>query len=74
MNGLILTAEKALARMRTGSVLVHMHTNNKTQRWFVIPGGAVNEAVAETIRTHPLVSGSRDGLFPQHDQTWRMRG
>jgi hypothetical protein len=35
-------------------------------------GGHVDDAVAAKIMKHPLVRGGKDGLFPGHDQTWRM--
>jgi hypothetical protein len=68
----ILTPRQALDHMRSGSRLVHMHSEQRSH-WFVVPGGAVTEAVAATIRNHPSVIGQKDGLFPQHDQTWRMQ-
>jgi hypothetical protein len=58
--------------MRTGSTLVHMHGRG-WYRWFVVPGGAIEDYVADEIKRHPAVIGQADGLFPQHDQTWRMR-
>ena len=69
-----LAPEKALQHMRTGSVLVHMHGKSRNGYcWFVVPGGAVNDAVASKIKNHPCVIGQKDGLFPQHDQTWRFQ-
>jgi len=67
-----LSEQLALARMREGSVLVRMHGTDKGQ-WFVVPGGAVTAETARCIRQHPAVIGGKDGLFPEHDQTWRMR-
>jgi hypothetical protein len=50
-----------------------MHgTPNTAPCWFVVPGGAVSDAVASAIREHPSVIAGRDGLFPGLDQTWRM--
>jgi hypothetical protein len=66
-----LPITKALDRMRTGSRLMRMH--GRGQGWFVLPGGEVDNTTANTIINHPSVIGERDGLFPQHDQTWRMR-
>jgi hypothetical protein len=52
---------------------MHMHSSKATgYHWFVVPGGAVSDATAYEIRNHPQVVGGRDGLFPNHDQTWRM--
>jgi hypothetical protein len=70
-NSDLLTSGHALSCMRTGSRLVCMHGGR--HRWFVLPGGAVSDQVAAEIREHPSVVGGNDGLFPQHDQTWRMR-
>jgi hypothetical protein len=66
----LLTSKQALDRMRTGSRLVHMH---ETKHWFVVPGGAVAEEAATAIRNDPRVIGQKDGLFPDHNQTWRMQ-
>jgi hypothetical protein len=69
-----LSDNEAMHRMRTGSRLVHMHGGAPhSHHWFVVPGGAVTGDVATKIRSHPSVIGSQDGLFPNHDQTWRMR-
>jgi hypothetical protein len=71
-----LTENQALDRMPTGSTLVHMSPNpNKPAdyRWFVVPGGPVKSEVAERIKEHPGVVSGKDGLWPNHDQTWKMR-
>jgi hypothetical protein len=60
--------------MRTGSMLVHMHGRSQNgDCWFVSPGGAVNDEVAGKITNYPGVVRQKDGLFPQHDQTWRFQ-
>jgi hypothetical protein len=66
-----LKLEQALQRMRTGACLTHMQAKGP-YHWFVVPGGAVTDTVASKILEHPSVVGGKDGLFPQHDQTWRM--
>jgi hypothetical protein len=69
-----LSAKRAMERMRTGSRLVHMHDGKARGRhWFVVPGGTVTDEVANVIKNHPSVIGGKDGLFPDHDQTWRMK-
>jgi hypothetical protein len=68
---LALATAKALDHMRTGSRL--MLTHGPQPGWFVLPGGWVDAKTAITIINHPSVIGGRDGLFPQHDQTWRMQ-
>jgi hypothetical protein len=35
-------------------------------------GGRVDDQVAAKIQAHPFVRGAKDGLWPGHDQTWRM--
>jgi hypothetical protein len=68
-----LKAERALDHMRRGSRLVHMHGMAKTGfSWFVVPGGPITGVVARKLLEHPNVVGGKDGLFPGHDQTWRM--
>jgi hypothetical protein len=67
-----LSAERAMECMRTGSELVLTH--GKPNGWSVVPGGAVSEQTSIRIRAHPSVIGGKDGLFPDHDQTWRMEG
>jgi hypothetical protein len=68
-----LSTNEALQRMQTGSRLVHMHSRPGEPHWFVVPGGAVTDAVAGGIKNHPSVIGQKDGLFPGQDQTWRMQ-
>ena len=68
-----LKLEQALQRMRCGARLIHMHgVLNDSSVWCVIPGGPVTDTVAERLREHPAVVAGHDGLFPGHDQTWRM--
>jgi hypothetical protein len=69
---LALTHEEALDLMKTGSRLVKIIGRGGAM-WFVIPGGQVTDVIADQIKQHPAVVGQKDGLFPHHDQTWRMR-
>jgi hypothetical protein len=67
--------KKAMEMMhRHGTRLVQMHTDSSPDglAHYVIPGGYVEPDVAEKIKSHPLVRAGEDGLFPGHDQTWRM--
>lgn len=41
-------------------------------RHYVVPGGPVERAAVDKIISHPLMRAGHDGLFPGHDQTWRM--
>jgi len=67
----LIRIKQALELMRAGSALVHMHGTPQTE-WFIVPGGPVSDITAEKIRSHALVKGQADGLFPKLDQTWRM--
>ena len=67
-----LKLEQALQRMRSGARLVHMHGPASGPSWLIVPGGPVNDIVASKVREHPAVVAGADGLFPGHDQTWRM--
>ena len=69
-----LKLEQALRRMRSGARLVRMHGARNGLSWYVVPGGAVTDSVADKLRERPDVIAGRDGLFPGHDQTWRMVG
>lgn len=67
--------KKALDMMRLqGTRLVQMHTTGSPEgvAHYVIPGGYVEPDVAEKIKTNPQVVAGEDGLFPGHNQTWRM--
>jgi hypothetical protein len=66
-----LKLDQALQHMRAGARLTRMH-GEPGHCWFIVPGGAVTDAVASKIRDHPAVVAGSDGLFPHHDQTWRM--
>jgi hypothetical protein len=62
----------AFDRMRDGGGLVQMLVKTSEKQWFVVPRGPVTDSTAATIREWPDVKGQHDGLFPYHDQTWRM--
>jgi hypothetical protein len=64
--------QRSIDLMRVGSCLCKMHTADKGFAHYVVPGGQVAAETAEKIKQHPLVRSGRDGLFPGHDQTWRM--
>jgi hypothetical protein len=67
-----LSKKQAIEHMRKGGALVHMHTRDFGRQYFVVPGGPINKQTADEIKQRPDVLGQRDGLFPGHDQTWRM--
>jgi hypothetical protein len=70
-----VSLKKAFELMRRpGTRLVKMFTQASPEGFahYVTPGGYVSSATAEKIKQHPLVYASKDGLFPGHDQTWRL--
>jgi hypothetical protein len=52
--------------------MIKQNHNGRTQH-FIVPGGLVDEQVAQKIKDHPLVRAGKDGLFPGHEQTWRIQ-
>jgi hypothetical protein len=69
--------KRAMDLMRVNNArLVKMFTNASPEGFahYIVPGGLVDPATAEKIKHHPLVTESKDGLFPGHDQTWRIGG
>jgi hypothetical protein len=68
----VLTEDFALELMREGRPLMRMHTVHGMQ-WFVVPGGQINNSTAEKILARPDVQPGREGLFPQCEQTFRLR-
>jgi hypothetical protein len=68
-----MTYFKALTLMRKGSLLVREHSEC-TGEWYLHPGGKLERRVAEKLLENPQVCGNRDGIWPGHDQTWRIDG
>ena len=66
--------EKAAQLLRRpGARLLLMHANRPLgMQWFIAPGGPVTAEVAAKLIDRPDVCGCSDGLFPGHDQTWRL--
>lgn len=62
------------ALRRPNARLVRMRSDGALNGFahYVVPGGYVEPDVAEKIKAHPQVRGDSDGLFPGHDQTWRI--
>jgi hypothetical protein len=57
---------------RPDARLVQTNGPRGPQYW-IVPGDRVDPKVAEKIREHPQVKGGGDSLFPEMNQTWRMR-
>jgi hypothetical protein len=70
----VLAYDKAMALMRRPDTRLIQTHGGRGAGYYVVPGGPVEDLVATKIMAHPLVRGGRDGLFPGHDQTWRMLG
>ena len=69
---------RVLDAMRKGAVMVHMsinrgHTPLKME-YYLVPGGVIDRETAERIKEHPQVPASGDGIWPGHDQTWKIQG
>jgi hypothetical protein len=62
----------ALELLREGNLLMRMHTVNG-MRFFIVPGGMIADNVAERILARKDVQPHDSGLFPGHEQTFRMR-
>ncbi len=46
----------------------------RSEHWIWPACVRVDPKLAEQIKAHPQVIGSKDGIWPGHDQTWRMGG
>jgi hypothetical protein len=69
-----LNYDQAISLMRRVGVRL-LRTNEPSGGFFVVGsgcGGRVDDQVATKIQSHPLVRAGKDGLWPGHDQTWRM--
>jgi hypothetical protein len=62
----------ALELLREGKLLMRMHTVNG-MRFFIVPGGQIADSVARRILSRKDVQPVDSGLFPGHEQTYRMR-
>jgi hypothetical protein len=67
-----LTYVEAMACLRKhGTVLVLQHLK-RSHEYHIVPGGRVDDDVAERIKQHHDIRANRDGLFGT-SQTWRCR-
>ena len=58
---------KALDSLRKGAVVIR-----EGEYYYLIPGGRIELALAAKIKEHPQVMVGRDGMWPGHEQTWRI--
>jgi hypothetical protein len=67
-----ITFNRAIDMLRSPERRLVKMSVNQSPAYFIAPGGPVSLEVAEKIKSHPLVHPMQDGLFPGHDQTWRI--
>ena len=66
-----LSLDKALDLMRRGARLMMMHSD---RQYYVVPGGHLKPADAQTILNRPDVLVFDDAVFPGHPQSWKIGG
>lgn len=56
---------------RRGTCMIMQHHHGEP-RHYIVPGGYVEQEIADKIKAHPQVSAGRDGIWNGMDQTWRI--
>jgi hypothetical protein len=75
-----LTLHKALDLLRRPDARMIMTNGNGDERnrrseyWITPACICVPPSLAHQIKDHPQVTGGKDGMWPDHDQTWRIGG
>ena len=64
---------KAFDLMSKGSLLMQMNKPGDASAWYLVPGGEIDEMVAQDLMKMPNVKPNDDGLFPGISQTWRVK-
>jgi hypothetical protein len=64
--------KKALDLLRKPATRMIRVNSDHGSQYYVVPGGYVDPQTAEKIKNHPQVTSGRDGLWPGHEQTWRI--
>jgi len=64
---------KALDLMHEGSLLVQMNKAGDAKAWYLVPGGEIDDVVAQDLIKLKNVHPNNDGLFPGISQTWKMK-
>jgi hypothetical protein len=59
----VIASEETTAARKPDTRMVKMNHGGRT-KYFIVPGGAVDDPTAEKIKDHPLVRAGEDGLFP----------
>jgi hypothetical protein len=73
MRDQTLSESFAIELLREGKLLMRMHTT-AGRRWFIVGGGGgqIAESVAKRLLARPDVQPHDSGLFPGHEQTFRL--
>lgn len=66
--------ERATEMLRKpGAALIRSHSRNPAEfQWFITPGTRISNDIAAKLIERPDVRGSKDGMWPGLDQTWRF--
>jgi hypothetical protein len=68
-----LTLNSAMDLMRRPDErMVQTNTRAQAEHWIVPSGVYVDPVLAAAIKAHPQVRAGKDGMWPGHDQTWRV--
>lgn len=59
-------------KMSRGAKLMKMHDLHRGIRWYLVPGGEVEEHHAKLVIAEKDVFPRRDGVWPGMDQTWGL--
>ena len=67
-----ISLKKAFAALSLpGARMMIMHTA-EGDAYFIVPGGRVEQRDAEQIKLRADLETFDDGLFPGHEQSWRI--
>lgn len=72
-----LSLERALSLLRLPKhslILMHSNEEDRSDTFYVVPGGPVAAKDAAEIISRADVYPAKDGLFPGCDQSWRLGG
>ena len=71
-----LTFHKALDLLRrNGARMIQTNINGDRAEYWMYPSGIrVEPSLAAKLKLHPQVKPGSDGIWPGHDQTWRIVG
>lgn len=67
-----MTRKKAVDLMCSGSLLMKMNKAGDSAAWYLVPGGEIDDPLAQELLKMRNVKPNNDGLFPGISQTWKM--